>query len=64
MIFHFRQKTDNNVGLQIADFIPNSFARSFGKNRDYRFNINTSLNNYRYDGGLGKPDRFGIKVLP
>lgn len=60
----FPSKGDNNCGLQMADFVPNGFARQYGQNKDYRFNINSVLNQFRYDGGLGKPDRFGIKVMP
>lgn len=61
---NFPSKLDNNEGLQVADFIPNNFAREHGVNDRYKFNIFNSLRKTRYDGGLLKHDRFGIKVMP
>jgi len=60
----FPSKSENNCGLQMADFVPNGFARHYANFNEHRFNINNVLNIHRYDGGLYKPERFGIKVLP
>lgn len=60
----FPGKTENNPGLQIADFVPNNFARKALSKRHHRFNIYQTLRRSRYDGGLLKHDRFGIKIMP
>lgn len=62
----FIEKKANNAGLQIADFIPNAFAREhagFGqidKNNKYI----RKLKYYRYNGNCNAQDRFGIKNMP
>lgn len=63
----FIEKKMNNAGLQIADFIPNVFAREhagFGqidKNNEYI----RKLKYYRYRGNVqNSQDRFGIKYMP
>ncbi len=61
---NFPSKTDNIEGLQVADFIPNNFAREIGINERYRYNIFDSVRKKRYDGGLLKHERFGVKELP
>jgi len=60
----FPNKTDNIAGLQIADFVPNPFARNTLGNKQPQFNIYQALRPLRYDGGLRKFDRFGIKIMP
>lgn len=58
----FRQKTLNDPALQIADFIPNNFARkAAGKDTNQ---INRILLNHRYDGGVSRPDYFGVRTIP
>jgi hypothetical protein len=64
MSIEFDLKDNNNSGLQIADFIPNSFARKHSKFNQYKYNIEKQLRIYRYDGGLNIRDRFGIKFMP
>lgn len=62
----FIEKKANNAGLQIADFIPNAFAREhagFGqmdKNNSYI----RKLKYYRYQGNCNSQDRFGVKNMP
>ncbi|ELK43374.1 hypothetical protein D478_03654 [Brevibacillus agri BAB-2500] len=60
----FPSKTENIAGLQIADFVPNPFARNALGNKQPQFNIYQALRPLRYDGGLGKFDRFGMKIMP
>lgn len=60
----FPNKLENNAGLQIADFIPNPFARKVLEKKQYKFNIYKTLRLVRYDGGIYKGNRFGIKVMP
>lgn len=58
----FQPKTKNREELQLADFVPNNFARKMAGKQ-----VNTlgrTLLNRRYDGGQGKPDRFGNKQIP
>jgi hypothetical protein len=58
----FRQKTLNDSALQIADFIPNNFARkAAGKTPNQ---IGRTLLNHRYDGGVSRPDYFGVRTIP
>lgn len=60
----FADKNDNIAGLQIADFVPNSFARDHAGSRQSKPNIFGTLKYHRYDGGIGQADRFGIKYMP
>lgn len=60
----FPLKSDNNIGLQIADFIPNSVAR-FAVEKDQKSpTLLPQIRNTRYDGHVGLPERFGIKIMP
>ncbi len=60
----FIDKADNEAGLQIADFVPNSFARNHAGISQPNPNIFTTLRYNLYDGNVGKRDRFGIKYMP
>lgn len=60
----FIDKADNEVGLQIADFIPNSFARDHAGINQSNTNIFGTLRYNLYDGNMGNRDRFGIKYMP
>jgi len=60
----FASKSDNNPGLQVADFVPNGFARDCLGTPQAKYNIFRALKYLRYDGGLGLPDRFGVKYMP
>lgn len=60
----FPNKTENVVGLQIADFIPNNIVRKVGGKPKHRFNLNEAIRLSRYDGGIMKHDKFGVKIIP
>lgn len=60
----FVQKSSNNPGLQLSDFVPNTLARYSAtlsaKNRDFSRNVRRLL----YDGTIhGGKAQFGYKVL-
>lgn len=64
----FKEKAANIIGLQIADFIPNSIGRHIlsktyndKKQRNVPFSI---IENKLYDGCVGNKNRFGIKIIP
>lgn len=61
---YFPTKLDNIAGLQIADFVPNHFARKCAGKEQNRFNIYQSIRKCRYNGGVGNVNRFGIKNMP
>lgn len=60
----FANKNDNNPGLQIADFVPNGFARDCLGIPQPKHNIFRTFKYLRYDGGQSLPDRFGVKYMP
>ena len=60
----FVDKADNETGLQIADFVPNAFARDHAGICQPKPNIFSTLRFNLYDGGLGNKARFGIKNMP
>lgn len=60
----FKAKGENDAGLQLADFVPIHFAKKESGKKMDKPNIYQILRKLRYDGGRGKPDRYGIKVLP
>lgn len=60
----FALKSTNNIGLQIADFVPNYFARKHNNFKSQKFNIDEQLRKHRYDGGINKRDKFGVKKMP
>lgn len=60
----FVPKTDNVAGLQIADFIPNAFARDHAGYAQGKYNIFSTLKYHCYDGLLQQPGRFGVKYMP
>lgn len=64
MSIEFEKKEMNNSGLQIADFVPNYFARKYRGFKPNKFNIDDKLRVYRYDGGLYMHNRFGVKNMP
>jgi len=56
-------KSDNIIGLQLADFIPNVLARkALGKNQK-PFSIYNGIENKLYDGKISRKDRFGFKII-
>lgn len=60
----FPLKTDNNIGLQIADFIPNPIARATGGLNQKTPTLYLHIVNKLYDGGVGITNRFGLKIIP
>lgn len=60
----FVEKSQNVAGLQVADFVPHSFARHFAGMDQMRYNIYNTLQFHRYDGGVGASDRYGVKYMP
>lgn len=60
----FSLKSDNSIGLQLADFIPNSVTRNCFGYKQKTPSLISELNNKFYDGFVGLPDRFGIKCIP
>ena len=59
----FPIKSDNIIGLQLADFIPNVLARkSLGKEQK-NFSIYSHIENKLYDGKIDRKDKFGFKII-
>lgn len=64
----FPLKLDNNIGLQLADFIPNPVARNFQQIDDKtdeqrELNIYQQIKEKAYNGDIDKNDRFGLKKV-
>lgn len=59
----FIEKSENNPGLQIADFIPNVVARKISGAQSPSYNIFKVIKRVSYDGNVGLKDKFGIKVI-
>lgn len=57
------EKSANCAGLQLADFVPNSFAREHTGISQSKYNIFATLKYFRYDGNIGDKDRFGVKYM-
>lgn len=61
-IIIFPLKSDNNISLQLANFIPNFLDKEFfRKNKNY-FQSN-AINMKLYDGKIGTKDKFGFKKV-
>ena len=56
-------KTDLNVGLQIADFIPNTLKKYIHSLPQKKPSIENSIMSKLYDGGISEPNEFGVKNL-
>ena len=59
----FPLKIDNSIGLQIADFIPNSIARDFSDIEQKEYSLHDKIVNKSYDGNSELHERFGIKKV-
>ncbi len=57
----FTMKADNNIGVQIADFIPNPIARHLKDGKQKTMNLYTEIFGRLYDGKMNLVDRFGHK---
>lgn len=61
---NFLIKADNNIGLQLADFIPSSLNRSCNSLKQKQPSIFDFIEKNLYDGGCNMKNRFGFKVMP
>jgi len=62
MGMNFVPKTENNIGVQFADFIPGTCVRSFNGIREY-YNLYSCFQQKIYNGTNGDNGRFGLKKL-
>ncbi|KZO00489.1 DUF3800 domain-containing protein [Pseudobacillus badius] len=60
----FPLKAENNVGLQLADMIPNSLNRDLSNAKQRTKGLIDIINSNAYDGLIDEKQRFGIKVIP
>lgn len=61
---NFQIKADNNIGLQLADFIPGTLNRYCNGLPPKNPGIYPLIIESLYDGGQGLQERFGFNVLP
>lgn len=61
-ILSFPLKSDNNLGVQLADFIPISFVRHIIGSKDYK-GLYSLFNDKVYKGYNNSTERFGFKQL-
>lgn len=59
----FPLKSDNIIGLQLADFIPNVLARKALGKEQKNFSIYNGIENKLYDGKIDRKDKFGFKII-
>lgn len=59
----FPLKSDNIIGLQLADFIPNVLARKALGKEQKNFSIYRGIENKLYDGNIDRKDKFGFKII-
>lgn len=60
---NFAIKSENVIGLQLADFIPNPLARQALSKKQKPFSILDGINAKLYDGNVGMSERFGFKII-
>lgn len=64
---NFSMKQDNNIGLQIADFVPNPLNRACSYNFDLKKQkkptVYDIIDNKLYDGNCNLKQRFGLKII-
>lgn len=60
---NFAIKSENIIGLQLADFIPNPLARQALSKKMKPFSILDGINSKLYDGKVGMSERFGFKII-
>ena len=61
--FNFYQKKDLNIGLQIADFIPNTMKKYAYGIKNKRPSIENDIARCLYDGQVGETNIFGLKKI-
>lgn len=59
----FPLKSDNIIGLQLADFVPNVLARKALGKKQKPFSICKGVESKLYDGRIDRKDRFGFKII-
>lgn len=59
----FPLKIDDSIGLQIADFIPNSIARNLAGIEQKEYTLYDDILKKSYDGNNSAHERFGIKKV-
>lgn len=60
---NFAIKSENIIGLQLADFIPNPLARQALGKRQKPYSILEGIETKLYDGKVGMSERFGFKII-
>ena len=60
---HFVKKSENMIGLQLADFVPNTLGRYAAGMKPKNKNFAKIVRKKLYDGCQDKTYRFGFKVL-
>lgn len=60
---NFAIKSENIVGLQMADFIPNPLARQALEKKQKPDSILPTIKSKLYDGNVGMSQRFGFKIV-
>ena len=60
----FENKVDNLAGLQLADFIPNTYARKCARIKPKHDEFKKCVLQQAYDGGISNRPKFGLKMIP
>lgn len=60
---NFAIKQENNIGLQIADFIPNPLNRKYSGSKDKNPSLLKLIESKLYDGEIGLCQKFGCKII-
>ena len=60
----FRDKTENLAGLQLADFIPNTYARFVSGKKPKHDEFKKAVLKKAYDGKIGDSAKYGLKKIP
>ena len=60
----FEGKSANLAGLQLADFIPNTFARKCSGAKAKHDSFKNIVLKQAYDGGIKKRSKYGLKLIP
>ncbi len=60
---NFAIKSENIIGLQLADFIPNPLARQALGKRQKPYSILEGIETILYDGKVDMRERFGFKII-
>ena len=59
----FPLKSDNNIGLQIADFVPNIMKKQSRSIKQRKPSISNDIFSNLYDGCVNDTNRFGLKII-